>query len=146
MNLLYKVVNKGEGYLLTSRTNLRTFIEGPTTIYLPLKYNIEPITQKVADSKQHFWIKKLDGTVNIVQGPGTIFHNPLEYFDIAVKQNIYIDEFQKMRIQQINPNTLQTDKDYTLEGPCFYVPDVNDKYHMLTSHGVKYNEFLKSVP
>lgn len=140
MSFLYKIINEGESYVITTRNNLKSFVKGPSRVYFPNRYTMELVPEIRAHDKEHLVIKYLNGVREVMRGPTTMFNNPLLYTDIEVKNNIYLKEDQRIRVIKTEFGTAS--QEYEVQGPCYYIPDINEKYYNLVRYVAKENQYI----
>lgn len=84
-----------------------------------------------------------NGEIEIINGPTIFYEDQLKHSNIEKCKSLFIEPNHKMRVQTIQQTTSKVLFDTVLEGPCYYTPQINDKYYNLTFHKATTDEYIK---
>ncbi len=146
LKLISKVINQGEAFIATSKNGTKTLVNGPTKILFPFRFNFQPLKLHIVDENNYALIRYTDGKSMILKGPTSLFENPTIHNKIEVRKNMWIDEFDSIRVythgsDANNENKIISEKYIT--GPNYYTPEPNETITKLTLLKAQPGEYIR---
>lgn len=143
-----RTIKDGEAAAVWNRLGVHRQVVGPRLTRLFFS-TIVFLDKRVAGPNEYLLVRLVDGTVNHIRGPITLFENPVLHQKIEVKQAYSLSSASECIVvnREIRPNT--TDKTLShensrierviLRGPNLYFPLVGDTVVHFDWHGTPAN-------
>jgi hypothetical protein len=133
-------INQGEAYIATSVNNTKYLMEGPKKIYFPFRFKLDASEKYIAHKNQYLTIKYLNGNMETIKGPTSIFKNPLTHETIEQNDDVFVEESGCVRVYKNDGDVV---KGKHITGPCYYTPDADERVIKLTLQKAEPGEYLR---
>ncbi len=146
LQLFSKVINHGEAFIAVSKNGTKTLVNGPIKIFFPFRFKFQPLHLYIVDENNYALIRYTDGKSMVLKGPTSLFENPTIHDKIEVRKNIWIDEFDSIRVythgsDSNNVNKIISEKYIT--GPNYYTPEPNETITKLILQKAQPGEYIR---
>ena len=130
-NFGFITVPEGEKYLVYERSGKLTIKEGPSRFFNFFK-KVTKMNIKIAGPSEYLYIKFTNGEENHIQGPTSIYFNPLQHVLIQAYSSTTICNNEALVVYQEIDSKIQRKIIY---GPQQYFPQGKEWNHQFSWHG-----------
>jgi hypothetical protein len=141
---MFKTVRDGERALLIDKRGQSMVVDGPQRVSV-FRKSFQRLQRVSADQYQYIQFQKADGEVEHMQGPCSMFINPLVVESAVVKQahslsaNEVLVVYKRDRGDRIVQRRIQY-------GPTIFTPSADEWLHEFVWHGTDRNNKTKKIP
>ncbi|XP_074658375.1 uncharacterized protein LOC141911275 isoform X2 [Tubulanus polymorphus] len=118
--------------------------EGPKRLFL-FREKFTELSRLSANQNEFLKVKYIDGKVDHIPGPCSMFRDPSKHTSIDKMQGIPLDANELLVVYSKNEKTKEVMR-YLKDGPTIYIPKANEWLHTFNWHGTNPDNKTQKIP
>lgn len=139
----FKTVREGQQAVILNHMGEGELVVGPKRIFL-FRKRFQQLDHYSATTDQYLVVQENDGTVYHVPGPCELFHNPLLYDRVQMKEAIKLDANHVIIVYKRRADSSVERR--LVEGPAVFVPEALEWLHEFVWHGTDPQDKARLIP